>query len=77
MKTNLSAFAALTICLLFLASGAFAGSIPVANFSFETLPPGGLPFGCGGTCAYSSGPIPGWNDRLHWSVDYRRLLGKS
>ena len=62
MKTKLTSFAALTICLLFLTSGAFAGSIPVANYSFEMLPPGGLPFGCGGTCAYSIGPIPGWND---------------
>jgi hypothetical protein len=62
MKAKLSSFAALTICLLFLASGAFAGSIPVNNYSFETLPPGGLPFLCGGSCAYSIGPIPGWND---------------
>ena len=32
------------------------------NYSFETLPAGGLPIPCGGTCAYSIGPVPGWSD---------------
>jgi hapalindole biogenesis HpiC1 cyclase-like protein len=38
--------------------------ITVNNPSFETLPSGGLPFGCGSGCSYSSAttaiPIPGW-----------------
>ena len=42
--------------------GAEAAVIPVANASFEILPPSGLPFGCGTGCSYSSGPIPGWVD---------------
>jgi hypothetical protein len=41
---------------------AWAIPISVSNYSFETLPPGGLPIGCGGSCAYSVGPIPDWND---------------
>ena len=46
-----------------LTATAAASPIPVANFSFETLPPGGLPFGCAGTgCAFSEGPIPGWTN---------------
>jgi hypothetical protein len=51
-----------TAAMLLSATGALAAAIPVANFSFETLPPGGLPFGgCGPGCSYSSGdPIPGW-----------------
>src|SRR5271157_703813 len=68
MRVKLSSLATLTVCLLFLASSAFAGtfSIPVANYSFETLPVGGLNNDCseGGLypgCAYSTGePIPGW-----------------
>jgi hypothetical protein len=32
----------------------------VANGSFETLPSGGLPFGCGTGCSYSVDTIPGW-----------------
>ena len=38
MKTKLSSLATLTLCLFFLASGAFAGSIPVNNYSFENHP---------------------------------------
>jgi hypothetical protein len=46
-----------------LTATASASPIPVANFSFETLPPGGLPFGCSGTgCAFSEAPIPGWTN---------------
>jgi hypothetical protein len=44
---------------------ASASPIPVANFSFETLPAGGLPIGCaeGGTgCAFSVAAIPGWTN---------------
>ena len=50
--------------LLFaLTAIASASPIPVANFSFETLPAGGLPFGCGGTgCAFSEAAIPGWTN---------------
>src|SRR5664279_647342 len=51
----------LTILLVLVASsGAFATSVSVANYSFETYTT--LPFLCGGTCAYSIGPIPGWNN---------------
>lgn len=61
MRAKFSSVAALTICLLFLTSGGFAQIIPVANFSFETLPSEGLNNSCGGTCAYSTGEaIPGW-----------------
>lgn len=61
MRAKFSSVAALTICLLFLTSGAFAQIIPVANFSFETLPSEGLNNSCGGTCAYSTGEgIPDW-----------------
>jgi hypothetical protein len=37
-----------------------ADPITVANPSFETLPPGGLPLSCGASCTYSVGPIPDW-----------------
>jgi hypothetical protein len=39
-----------------------ASPISVANASFETLPGGGLPYLCGGACAYSIDAIPGWVD---------------
>jgi len=47
---------------LILASTSYASPIFVTNFSFETLPVGGLPLdGCGAGCFYSEGPsIPGW-----------------
>src|ERR1700724_3756080 len=42
---------------------ALAGPINVANFSFETLPGGGLPFdGCGPGCFFSRDAIPGWSN---------------
>jgi hypothetical protein len=40
---------------------AAASPIVVANFSFETLPAGGLPSACGAGCSYSTGAIPGWS----------------
>ncbi len=41
---------------------AVASTISVSNFSFETLPVGGLPNnGCGTGCSYSTGVIPGWS----------------
>jgi len=50
-----------------LAATAFAAvpatavtNISVTNASFETLPQGGLPSGCGTGCSYSEGSIPGW-----------------
>jgi hypothetical protein len=49
------------LCTLF-ASAAFAGTITVDNPSFETLPAGGLPAGCGTGCAFSVAPIPGWTN---------------
>ena len=39
---------------------ASAAPIFVDNYSFETLPAGGLTIGCGGSCVYSEGSIPGW-----------------
>src|SRR5664279_705721 len=48
------------LLVLVASSGAFANSVSVANYSFETYT--SLPFLCGGACAYSIGPIPGWND---------------
>jgi len=39
---------------------AVASPIFVSNFSFETLPVGGLPNGCGAGCSFSTGAIPGW-----------------
>jgi PEP-CTERM motif len=59
MKTTLAG--ALLFGLVF-SSPAMASSIAVANASFETLPVGGLPIGCGTPCAYSIGAIPGWID---------------
>jgi len=49
--------------LVLAAVPGFASPILVSNFSFETLPGGGLPFGaCGAGCAYSAGvAIPGWS----------------
>jgi hypothetical protein len=41
---------------------AAAGNIVVNNYSFETLPNGGLPFGCGLGCSYSFDQIPGWSE---------------
>lgn len=48
------------LLVLVASSGAFATSVPVANYSLETYT--SLPNLCGGTCAYSVGPIHGWND---------------
>lgn len=40
---------------------ATAAPVFVNNFSFETVPPGGFPFGCGAGCDYNmDGVIPGW-----------------
>jgi hypothetical protein len=59
----LSATAAVTLVgAVVVAAPASAAPIVVNNFSFETLPPGGLPFGCGGSCAYSVGAIPDWSN---------------
>lgn len=52
------ALAAMTVA--FVAVPASAVTIAVANASFETLPPGGLPFGCGAGCSFSTDIIPGW-----------------
>jgi hypothetical protein len=43
-----------------LAPCALAGVITVANPSFEILPAGGLPNGCGPSCSYSIAAIPEW-----------------
>ena len=50
----------LAIYLPIMASSAFATSIPVANYSFETN--NGFNNFCGGSCEFSTGlAIPGWN----------------
>ena len=49
------------ISILAPASLAHASSITVINPSFENLPDGGLPIGCGGSCAFSYNNIVGWN----------------
>lgn len=60
--TNLkSTLWAATAMVVMSAGGSLAAAIPVANASFEALPAGGLPFGCGAGCSFSgSDPIPGW-----------------
>ncbi len=50
------------LCAMFIASNACAQVIAVSNPSFETLPGGGLPFGCGTGCSYSESAIPGWTE---------------
>jgi len=45
-----------------LAASAYGNPIFVNNFSFETLPIGGLPDSCGTACTYSIGSIPGWTN---------------
>jgi len=42
------------------ATSAIASPLTVNNFSFETLPGGGLPSPCGPGCSYSTAPAPGW-----------------
>ena len=61
MKTrNLLAIISVLTCGMFSVSAAHAIPIFVNNFSFETIPGGGFPFGCGTNCSYSIAPIPGW-----------------
>jgi hypothetical protein len=44
-----------------LAANSYASPIFVSNFSFETLPVGGLPSACGTNCSFSTGlNIPSW-----------------
>jgi PEP-CTERM motif len=51
----------LAVGTFFLASSSYALPITVSNFSFETLPAGGLPTACGTGCSFSAGTgIPGW-----------------
>ena len=53
----------LVAALALAAAPCFASPIFVSDFSFETLPDGGLTFGgCGTGCSYSGGGmIPGWS----------------
>jgi len=54
-------FVPVAILSLFGTFSMAANPIFVSNFSFETLPVGGLPNdGCGTGCFYSTGAIPGW-----------------
>ena len=50
----------LLCAMLFVPSILAQTVISVDNPSFESLPIGGLPFGCGTGCSYSIGAIPGW-----------------
>jgi hypothetical protein len=50
---------AFTACSLLALANALATPVPIANPSFEILPPGGLPLCSAGAC-YSIAPIPGW-----------------
>jgi len=52
----------MSIGLCFLATSALSATIPVDNPSFETLPAGGLPLGCGTGCSYGENLIPGWTN---------------
>jgi len=55
-------FVPVAILGLLCVFSAAANPIFVSNFSFETLPVGGLPFdSCGTGCFYSAGAIPGWS----------------
>jgi hypothetical protein len=50
------------VALVGAAGIAHAAAIGVANPSFETLPVGGLPSGCGLGCSFSIDSIPGWTN---------------
>ncbi len=63
LKNRQAALAVWALLVCFLPT-AWADVVPVANASFETLPPGGLvnTAGCGNPgCFYSVGAIPGWS----------------
>ncbi len=47
---------------LIVATAAPAAALTVVNASFETLPAGGLPNGCGTGCAFSTTTVPGWTE---------------
>jgi hypothetical protein len=49
------------LCAMLFVSNAFADVVPVSNPSFETLPAGGLPIGCGTGCNFDQNVVPpGW-----------------
>lgn len=57
--------AVIALSCILCAGSASASTITVNNFSFETLPSGGLTFTCpagGPSCAYSQSAIPGWTN---------------
>lgn len=58
--TNFVRLASVAALVAFGAPAMAASNITVVNASFETLPQGGLPFGCGAGCSFSDGSIPGW-----------------
>ncbi len=62
MQKLLTATSALALVAgLLAAAPAYADPVTVNNYSFETLPAGGLTNLCGGTCAYSIGAVPDWS----------------
>jgi hypothetical protein len=62
MKLSVLRFVApLALVACFSVGEASANTIAVNNPSFEILPPGGLPNGCGAACSYSVDVTPGWN----------------
>jgi len=53
-------WATLLVCSILSVGSALANTIIVNNPSFETLPAGGLPIGCGTGCFFSEAAIPSW-----------------
>jgi hypothetical protein len=62
MRISKARSATLLLGFVLSLSSAFAATIFVNNASFETLPGGGLPNGCGTGCFYSEDVIPGWTN---------------
>ena len=60
MTIRLPTIAAAIVAGALAATSALAAPINVVNHSFEILPTGGLPFGCGVGCSYSFNTGVGW-----------------
>ncbi len=57
---NFTCAPVLAVCACTIVAWVCAAPITVKNPSFEILPAGGLPYGCGPGCLYSQDTIPGW-----------------
>jgi hypothetical protein len=62
LRALVSRFVSVAALAVICGFSAMAGPINVANFSFETLPAGGLPTACGAGCSFSVDAIPGWSN---------------